>query len=121
MHLSQVLGLRPAAARGIVGTRPGRLHPDDDLADAFLDVEHHQALQSQHLLRQPDTVAHRQGLPSLGVWNHRNDVEAPDLVGGCSARLEEPHSPLIPEEPQLGDQVRWLNYRGPVTSTIPPL
>jgi hypothetical protein len=110
------------------GLAPRRLDADDDLAHAFLYVEHHETWQSQHLLRQPDTVAHRQGPPSLGGCNHRNDVEVPDLVGGwfspprerltphsspktpfgggahCGVRSGEPCGCREPRPPSSGDQ-----------------
>jgi hypothetical protein len=64
MHLDPILSLRPPPARRAERLRPGRLHPDDHLADSFFDLEHPKAGQSQHLLGQPDTVTHRQGPPS---------------------------------------------------------
>lgn len=40
----------------------------DHFASQVLDVEHHQARQSEHLLREPVTVIHCQGLPSCLPW-----------------------------------------------------
>jgi hypothetical protein len=100
MHLDPVLGFRPLPARRAPRTALGRLDNDHHFADALVHVEHHESGQSEHLLREASTVAHRQGSPSLGVWNHRNDVETPDRVGGCSVSLDLAHSPLIPEEPE---------------------
>ena len=65
LNLDAVLGLGSPATRRAERLGPDRLDPHHDLADALFDLEDPQAGQSQHLLRQPDTVAHRQGPPAL--------------------------------------------------------
>jgi len=94
LHLDAVLGLGPPAARRTRRLRSSGLGPDDDFARTFFHREHLQPGKAEHLLRQPDTVVHRQGPPSFGVLQHRNDGEVPDLVGGWVqlTRPPDPHS-----------------------------
>ena len=69
LDVHPVLGLRPPPARPARRPGLGRLDRHHPLTGCVVHLEHHQPGQSEHLLRQPDTVIHRQGPPSFWCWN----------------------------------------------------
>ena len=101
VHLDPVLGLGPSPTRRAHRFGARRLHVNDHLARHVLDLEHHQPVQSQHLLCQSATVRQCQGPPRAcrQIAVTMSGPLAP--VVDTRSVQRDGESPVIPEEPLI--------------------